>query len=212
MRHAQLDVAEGGAWLSDLRSTNGTFVEGRPLSAPVWLASESEFRVGRTTVRFAADQPKVPSRPRSTGPTVEADPTPPIGGPAAPTHRGYIRDAGPVAGGDVSMRGGRDVAGRDIVIHEGFKLKTRMRSSAKNCIRLGCLLFLGGFGLFGYFVITWNNQIFDAVTNSLEGPPSDLPSPIPWLPVGAVLMFAGLVLVVTGLLIPRDRVVIGRGA
>jgi len=82
-----------------------------------------------------------------------------------------------------------------------------MRSSAKNCLRLGCVLLLCGFGLFGYFVITWNNKIFDAVTDPAAEPPTDLPSPLPWLPLGAALMFAGLALIVTGLLIPRDRVV-----
>ena len=200
MRHAQLDVAEGGAWLVDLRSTNGTFVDGRRLQAPGWLAAPSEFHVGQTTVRLSADQPTVVLGPPS------------IDTPAAPPAQGHIVGAGPVAGGDVAIRAGRDAAGRDLVIHEGLKLQTRMRSSAKTCIRLGCLLLLAGFGLFGYFVITWNNQIFDAVTDPAGEPPSDLPSPLPWLPLGAALMFTGLALVVTGLLIPRDRVVTRRGA
>jgi hypothetical protein len=82
-----------------------------------------------------------------------------------------------------------------------------MRRSAKSCVRLGAVLLLAGFGLVGYFVITWNNQIFDAVTEPAAEPPADLASPLPWLPLGASLTFAGLVLVVTGLLIPRDRVV-----
>ena len=210
-RHARLDIAEGGAWLVDLRSTNGTFVDGRQLQpqAPVWLAAPSQFEVGETTVRLALDEPTVLSGPPSAGPSRWATPsTPPIATPAPPR----IADAGPVAGGDVSIRAGRDAAGRDLVIHEGFKLQTRMRSSAKTCIRLGCVLFLAGFALFGYFVITWNNEIFDAVTDPTGEPPSDLPSPVPWLPVGAVLAFAGIVLVVAGLLIPRDRIVMRQDA
>jgi hypothetical protein len=205
-RHARLDVAQGGAWLVDLRSTNGTFVDGRQLQpeAPVWLPAPSQFEVGQTTVRLAVDQPTVLSGPPSAGPPPRAaTSTPPIATPA-PAH---VADAGPVAGGDASISAGRDAAGRDLVIHEGFKLRTRMRSSAKNCIRLGSVLFLAGFALFGYFVITWNNEIFDAVTDPTGEPPSDLPSPIPWLPLGAALAFAGVVLVVTGLLIPRDRIV-----
>jgi hypothetical protein len=211
MRHARLDVAEGGAWLADLGSTNGTFVDGQRLMAPVWLAVPSEFRVGQTTVRLTVDEPTVVSGPPPAAPPAWAGPpTPPAGVPTVPPARRYVADAGPVAGGDVAIRGGRDAAGRDLIIHEGFKLQTRMRSSAKNCIRLGCVLLLAGFGLLGYFVITWNNRIFDAVTDPSGEPPSNLPSPLPWLPLGAVLMFSGLVLVVTGLLIPRDRIVTRR--
>jgi hypothetical protein len=189
MRHAQLDIADGGVWLADLRSTNGTFVHSQRLTAPVRVAVPSEFRVGGTTVSLAADEPSTRSWP-----------------PAAT----YAANAGPVAGGNVSISAGRDAAGRDLIIHEGFKLRTKMRSSAKNCIRLGCVLFLVGFGLFGYFVITWNNEIFSAVSNASQEPPSDLPSPLPWLPLGALLIFAGIVLVVTGLLIPRDQIVTRR--
>lgn len=212
MRHARLDVAEGGVWLADLRSTNGTFVDGQRLMAPVWLTVPSEFRVGQTTVRLTADEPTSGSRPPPAGPPAWAGPsTPPVGMPAVAPTRGSVADAGPVAGGDIAISGGRDAAGRDLIIHEGFKLQTRMRGSAKNCIRLGCVLLLAGFGLLGYFVITWNNRIFDAVTDPSGKPPSNLPSPLPWMPLGAVLMFSGLVLVVTGLLIPRDRIVTRRG-
>lgn len=205
--HAQLDVADGGAWLTDLRSTNGTFVDGRRVHAPVWVAAPSEFHIGQTTVRLTAEEPTVVSPP-PFGPPGRAGPwSTPADAPAAPPAPGHIVGAGPIAGGDVAVSGGRDAAGRDLIIQEGFKLRTKMRSSAKTCIRLGVVLLLAGFGLFGYFVITWNNRIFDAVTDPAAEPPSDLPSPIPWLPLGAVLMFTGLVLMVTGLLIPRDRII-----
>ncbi len=103
---------------------------------------------------------------------------------------------------------GHQVAGRDMVIHEGMKLRSKMRGSAKFMIRLGIVAFLVGSALVGYFVITWNNEIFDAVS---QGPESttqpDLPSPMPWIPLGFGLSFGGLVLVVAGLLVPRDRIV-----
>jgi hypothetical protein len=111
-----------------------------------------------------------------------------------------------VAGGDVAIRAGRDAAGRDLIIEEGFKLRTKMRSSAKNCIRLGCLAFLAGQAVLLYFVLTWQSRIFDAITDPNVQPPSDLPSPLPWLPLGGVLTFVGFALVVVGLLIPRDRI------
>src|SRR5918994_4932242 len=74
MKHAQLDVADGGAWLVDLHSTNGTFVDGRRLQAPVWLAAPSEFHVGQTTVRLAVDEPTRVSGLPTGGPTAWAGP------------------------------------------------------------------------------------------------------------------------------------------
>jgi len=219
-RHAQLDVSGTGVWLTDLGSTNGTFVAGDRLLAPASLAMPADFRVGATTVRLSVDapttlmagpvraRPPAESRPRATTPSPAPPappPTPPPWPVAPPPAPNLVRDAGAVAGRDMSLRAGRDLAGRDI-IHEGFKLQTRMRSSAKNLVRLGCVVFLVGFALVGYFVIAWNNEIFDAIGDPSAEPPSDLPSPLPWLPVGFGLSFLGLVLVVAGLLVPRDRV------
>lgn len=209
-QHAQLDVAPSGAWLADLQSTNGTYVAGDRLQQRQWLAVPSEFRVGETTVHLAVDEPTVVLETPATGPPRAQAPTPATETPSAPP-AAQIRGAGPVAGGDVAISGGRDAAGRDLIIHEGFKLRTKMRGAAKGCIRLGCVLFLIGFGLFGYFIITWNNEIFDAVSDPAAEPPTDLPSPLPWLPLGAGLLFAGILLVVIGLLIPRDRIVTRSG-
>jgi hypothetical protein len=208
LHHAQLDVTPSGAWLADLQSTNGTFVAGDQLQGPEWLAVPSEFRVGKTTVRLTVDESTAVLGTSAAGaPPPVAARTPATNVAPGPPTPHDVRGAGPVAGDDVVIRGGRDAAGRDLIIHEGFKLRTKMRTSAKSCIRVGCLLFLAGVALFGYFVITWNNKIFDAVNDPSAKPPTDLPSPLPWLPLGAGLAFAGLVLVATGLLIPRDRVV-----
>jgi pSer/pThr/pTyr-binding forkhead associated (FHA) protein len=220
-RHARLEVENAGAWLTDLGSTNGTFVNRVPIDRPVWVAAPSEFRLGETTVRLRAEDPTVALDSAMPGSTIPAPsgrpepypPPPPASpgpgrpvGPRAPGPSYDVRDAGPVGGRDVHM-GGHQVAGRDMFIHEGFKLRTQMRASAKNAIRIGCLTFLAGVALFGYFVITWNNKIFDAVTDPSGEPPNDLPSPLPWLPLGAALAFTGFALIVVGLLIPRDRVV-----
>jgi hypothetical protein len=206
--HAQLDVTPQGAWLADLRSTNGTFVAGDRLQRREWLAVPSEFRVGETTVRLTVDEPTVVlGTPPAGSRAPAAASTPSPDAPPAPPAPHDIGGAGPVAGCDVAITGGRDAAGRDLIIHEGFKLRTKMRSSAKNCIRLGCLVFLVGFALFLYFLITWNNEIFDAVSDPNAQTPSDLPSPLPWLPLGVALAFVGFVLVIAGLLIPRDRIV-----
>jgi hypothetical protein len=204
--HARLGVGADGVWLQDLESTNGTFVGGDRLREPVPLPASSKFRLGKTTVRLSAVEPTTlhsavgdPSYGYPSGPQ---GPAAPMGSPSGPSY--YVSDAGPVAGGDVRQQG-RNVAGRDLHLHEGFKIRTRMRSSAKTCIRLGCVLFLAGFGLFGYFVLTWQGEIFDVISDPAAGPETqpDLPSPLPWLPLGAALMFGGIVLIVVGLLMPR---------
>jgi pSer/pThr/pTyr-binding forkhead associated (FHA) protein len=222
-QHAQLDVVNEGAWVTDLGSTNGTFVDGcRLLRDPVLLPAHGEFVVGTTTVKLTASEPTMridrsvdttPTsfEPQQATPFAPPEPRP----PAEPARRDPsavalgVHDAGPVAGGNVSMSG-RDVVGRDYNknIYEGFKFRSRMRGSAKFCIRFGCLLMLAGLGVLGYFIIKWNSKIFDAITEPNAEPPDDLPQPLPWLPLGAVLSFTGLVLVVTGLLIPRDRIIV----
>ena len=184
-QHAQLDVTPSGAWLADLQSTNGTFVAGDRLQRPEWLAVPSEFRVGETTVRLTVDEPTV----LLATPTAEPRPpsaasTPALDAPRASPAPHEIDGAGPVAGGNVAISGGRDAAGRDLIIHEGFKLRSKMRSSAKNCIRFGCLVFFAGFALFLYFIITWQNEIFDAFSDPNAQTTTDLPSPLPWLPLG----------------------------
>jgi hypothetical protein len=208
LRHAQLDVTPHGAQLADLQSKNGTFVAGDRIERPVWLPVPTEFRLGEATVRLTTDEPTaLLDRARTRLPLQK--PAPSSGGTAPPATpvSGLISDAGPVAAGDLVIRGGGDVAGRDLVIHEGLTLRTKMRSSARNLIRLGAAALLSGFGLFGYFIIAWNNEIFSVVTSPTTWPPPGLPSPWPWLPLGAGLMFVGLVLVGTGLLLPRDRIV-----
>jgi hypothetical protein len=89
-----LTSPEPGLGLSDLQSTNGTFVDGRQLSAPVWLTSPSEFHIGETTVRLTADQLAV--QPRLARSPVVTGPTPPAGMPTGSPARFDIgrQDAG----------------------------------------------------------------------------------------------------------------------
>lgn len=49
-RHAQLDIhTDGTVWLSDLASTNGTFLQGSPIQGPTQLLDRQEFSCGRST-------------------------------------------------------------------------------------------------------------------------------------------------------------------
>jgi predicted Zn finger-like uncharacterized protein len=48
-RHAMIEVMEDGtAWLSDLGSRNGTFIQGTPVAGKVQLADRQEFTCGRS--------------------------------------------------------------------------------------------------------------------------------------------------------------------
>jgi pSer/pThr/pTyr-binding forkhead associated (FHA) protein len=49
-RHAQIEVnPDAEIWLSDLGSTNGTFVDGAPIEGPVQLVDRQEFTCGKST-------------------------------------------------------------------------------------------------------------------------------------------------------------------
>lgn len=49
-RHARIEIhPDGTVWLSDLDSTNGTFVGSAPIAGPTKLADRQEFSCGRST-------------------------------------------------------------------------------------------------------------------------------------------------------------------
>jgi len=49
-RHARVEIhPDGTAWLSDLGSTNGTFLGAAPITEPVKLVDRQEFSCGRST-------------------------------------------------------------------------------------------------------------------------------------------------------------------
>ena len=80
-RHAQLTTRDGGVWIEDLGSANGTFVNDRRISAPVKLRSGDRIRfdaeqwefvappatgdTGATVRRVAAEKPKAGKAPGS---------------------------------------------------------------------------------------------------------------------------------------------------
>ena len=51
-RHARFEPRGDGVWVSDLGSTNGTFVNGVKLNAPRKLRSGDVVRVGETDLRY----------------------------------------------------------------------------------------------------------------------------------------------------------------
>ena len=50
--HARFEPRRDGVWLTDVGSTNGTFVNGVRLERPRKLASGDHIRIGATDLRF----------------------------------------------------------------------------------------------------------------------------------------------------------------
>jgi pSer/pThr/pTyr-binding forkhead associated (FHA) protein len=50
-RHASVRVENGALFLSDLESSNGTFLDGRPVKDRTAIAAGTPFVVGRTLLR-----------------------------------------------------------------------------------------------------------------------------------------------------------------
>lgn len=61
-RHARITVAEA-VTIEDLKSRNGTFVDGRPVTGPVPLHHEVEVRVGSVRFVFRQVEPDVLTSP-----------------------------------------------------------------------------------------------------------------------------------------------------
>ena len=53
-RHARFEPRQDGVWLSDMGSTNGTYVNGSRVERPRKLAAGDVVRIGATDLRFEA--------------------------------------------------------------------------------------------------------------------------------------------------------------
>ncbi len=60
--HARVFERGGRVWVEDLRSTNGTRLNGQPLRRPAQLRTGDRLQIGRTVLGFRAEPP-VGSRP-----------------------------------------------------------------------------------------------------------------------------------------------------
>jgi len=60
-RHARIARSDRGFLLSDLKSTNGTFIENKRVKKTTPIESESLFRVGATLLRIKPAPGKAPS-------------------------------------------------------------------------------------------------------------------------------------------------------
>ena len=58
-QHAEIRVGEDGAWIEDLGSTNGTYVQGEPLEGRTRLADGTVIRVGSSVLVYHSDAGRV---------------------------------------------------------------------------------------------------------------------------------------------------------
>ena len=82
-RHALLTVRNGQASIEDLKSANGTFVDGRPIDRICQLSDDSIVQIGSTILRLVKAPPRAlsPSTPESRPPNIQ----PPPFSPSSPT-------------------------------------------------------------------------------------------------------------------------------
>ena len=52
VKHARIEPRRDGVWLQDLKSTNGTFVNGSKVTRPLKLSPGDIIRVGETDLRY----------------------------------------------------------------------------------------------------------------------------------------------------------------
>lgn len=120
-----------------------------------------------------------------------------------------VNRSGAVAGNDMTMSG-TNVAGRDLILHEGLALKSRMTRGAKRTLKAGLVLILAGMVVLVGWIISYQGVIFDMIGNADPNNPPDfgsLPSFVPWVPLGMALFLAGITTVVGSLLAPREKIV-----
>ena len=61
--HTQVERQKEGVAVMDRGSSNGTWVNGRPVSEKIKLANGSLIRVGDTQIRFACIEGSIPIQP-----------------------------------------------------------------------------------------------------------------------------------------------------
>ncbi len=218
-RHARfISTASGQVLVEDLGSTNGTYVNDIAVTHAVELRHGDLVRIGETYLEFRGG---AQSQRRDERPSVRARGGIAIGG-SVDARDGSIGAIGQVSG-NVDMSRRYDDS-------SGLGLITRARGAARFVFILGTLVGFIGFGLFAYPILkgivnaaagssaadaasrecdqrypdhgpAWNDCQFEA-TRSAGG---DFPSFTPWLPLGATLFFAGVVISTAGFFMIRHE-------
>ena len=139
-RHLLIRLLDHGAVeVTDLASRNGTWIDGSRLTSATAMGPMATVSVGHNTLALQGG---------GAGPAAHGfGPHPGWGRDTGrPPDLPSVGDAGPVAGGDVSLLG-HHLAGRDLHVHEGLQIKTRMRPAARRLLHWGIFLFFAGTAL-----------------------------------------------------------------
>ena len=178
--------------VEDNGSSAGVYVNGRRIDRPTSLRPGDVVRLGRLDLQLLAGQVAEASGPP---PAPAVPPTP----PAAVQHNVDSQRADEIYN-----------IGRDYNRNQYYRLEIApMRRRARILLQLGTALFLAGFGVYGYAVLRGALNVFGLIGESTGSstPPDggDVFEPvIRYTPIGLALLFAGLVLIVTGLLMRRS--------
>ncbi len=202
-RHAVVRTLPGGSVeLTDLSSTNGTFVNGSRVTAAVTLASGATIQIGQNLLRFEGTAERWTASPSPRSPGTQPIATPPAGS---------VRDAGPVAAGNVEMVG-HQVAGRDLHYHEGFRIRSRMRPGARKLLFVGIAVSCVGFVTSLVSMILVQQEIFGTINSQSDPRDSgafdfeDEAVLFAVFGLGGLVMFAGLVMIIVSLVMRRERI------
>jgi hypothetical protein len=194
-RHARFIRTESGHVLvEDLRSTNGTYVNGLRIAGPVLLNEGDTIIVGDTYLQFG-DTRLEPHDETLSG--VAARRGVAIGGSVHAEH-GSIGAIGDVTGDvDLSRRYDYDAS--------GLGLYVRARGAARFVLVLGTLIGFVGFGLAGYPIVQGFINAAENTSREASRSAGDEFSFTPWLPLGIALFFTGMVITTIGLFMIRDE-------
>ena len=125
-RHASFAPADGGVVVQDLGSTNGTFVNGRPVTGPQQLQPGDRIQLGATVLEVRVPAP-AGQEEMAYAPGIDASARRPI--PALPV---LAFASGPMGGQEVPVGGplviGRDAGAADIVLDQDTEVSRRHAS------------------------------------------------------------------------------------
>ena len=183
----------------DLGSSNGTSVDGERINRSRHVSIGQRVQFGQTIVALVPEADSgstLVQSPVAAAPPVDvrpawSPPPPPINAVAG-------------AQGDMHVQGSQ-IVGHDLHVHEGLRLRSRMRSGPRKALKFGILLMLVGLGCGMYAVLRLQSRIFNFDT-SADAPEIKVDDVFPWIAAGAAGNALGLAIVVISLLIPRDHV------
>jgi Inner membrane component of T3SS, cytoplasmic domain len=187
--HARVEARSDAVVIEDTGSTNGVLVNGRLIRRRMPLHPGDVVQLGSLELRL---EPPAPG----------SAPTPPAPTPPQAGVQYTVRDQR--AAGDIHN------VGRDLHDNRSYRFGiTPMRRRARILLRIGIVLFLAGFAVYGYAVIAAVLRVFGLIGEPLDpGSPPDfgeaLQPVLTYAAPGLVLNFAGLVVIVIGLLMRRS--------